>query len=137
MILLIKRNEIFWVFGFGATVYGIIEVLFRGYTHWTMAIAGGMAFTLIYLVNITIKTESLIIRCLIGSAIITSIEFVCGVVVNVFLGMNVWDYSQEQYNVLGQICPLFSFIWFLVCIPATLLTFVFRRYLFGREIIGT
>ena len=116
-----------WVFGFGAVIYGLIEVLYRGYTHWTMTIAGGIAFSLIYLTNTKIKSESLIIRCIAGTVIITAVEFAAGLLVNVILHMNVWNYSDEKFNVLGQICPLFSFAWFFVCIPATFFSFLFRE----------
>lgn len=115
-----------WVFGFGAIVYSLIEVLFRGHTHWTMTIAGGIAFSLIYLTNIIIKSENLFLRCIIGTGIITFIEFTAGIIFNIFLHMNVWDYSDEKFNILGQICPLFSFAWFVICIPATFFSFLFR-----------
>lgn len=127
VIFLVKRNEMLWVFGFGALIYSLIEVLYRGYTHWTMTLAGGIAFTLIYLLNISVKTDSLIIRCLAGAAIITAIEFSAGCVVNLGLNMHIWDYSHQRYNILGQICPLFSFAWFLICIPATFISAVFRN----------
>lgn len=115
-----------WVFGFGALIYSLIEVLFRGYTHWSMTVAGGVAFSLIYLININLKTKNLVIRCLAGASVITAIEFTAGCIVNLGLNMQVWDYSHEKFNILGQICPLFSFAWFLICIPATFLSAVFR-----------
>ncbi len=124
-----KFIEFFTVFGIGGIVYGLVEVLFRGYTHWTMAITGGIAFLLIYIINMNMKTESLILRCLVGAAVITAIEFTVGCIVNRGLHMDVWDYSDEQFNVLGQICPLFSFAWFIICIPATILSFILRGQL--------
>ena len=130
---LIKKSEMLWVFGFGAIIYALIEVLFRGYTHWSMALAGGLAFSLIYFMNLKIHTQSLIIRCLAGSAIITAIEFTAGLIVNITFHMNVWDYSAERYNILGQICPLFSFAWFLICIPATVFSFLFRSMFCGSK----
>ncbi len=121
--------EFFTVFGIGGITYGLVEVLFRGYTHWTMALTGGAAFLLIYIINMNMKTESLILRCLVGAAVITAIEFAVGCVVNRGLHMNVWDYSDEQFNVLGQICPLFSCAWFFICIPATILSFLLKTKL--------
>ena len=56
-------------------------------------------------------------KCLLGGAVITACEFVCGMVVNVRLGLRVWDYSERKFNVKGQICPLFSLLWVLLCIP--------------------
>ncbi len=128
-----KAREYFTVFGIGGIVYGLVEVLFRGYTHWTMAITGGVAFLLIYIINMKMKSMSLLLRCLAGAAIITALEFAVGCVVNRALHLNVWDYSDEQFNILGQICPLFSLAWFLICIPATMLAFILRRQLRRSE----
>lgn len=122
-----KLKEYLIVFSFGGIIYSLIEVIFRGFTHWTMTITGGVALLIIYITNINIKTRSLIVRCFAGSAIITALEFIVGCIVNRGFHMQVWDYSEEKYNVLGQICPLFSVLWFLLCIPATLLSF-FLRY---------
>jgi len=38
------------------------------------------------------------------------------VLVNMRLGWGVWDYSEMPGNVLGQICPTFSAIWFVLCL---------------------
>ena len=124
-----KFREYFTVFGFGAVIYSLVEVVARGYTHWTMTVTGGVAFLLIYLVNVNMKTRSLVLRCLIGCLIITSIEFGVGMLVNRGLHLNVWDYSDEKFNLLGQICPLFSFLWFLICIPGTALSFILKGQL--------
>jgi uncharacterized membrane protein len=51
-----------------------------------------------------------LLRCLVGCGIITSPEFIVGCIVNRGLHMNVWDYSAQKFNLLGQICPLFSII---------------------------
>lgn len=124
-----KFKEYFVVFATGGIIYSLLEVIFRGFTHWTMTVTGGTALLIIYITNIKIKAKSLILRCLAGCAIITALEFAVGCVVNRGLNMQVWDYSDEKYNVLGQICPLFSALWFLLCIPATLLSFFLRRRL--------
>ena len=33
-----------------------------------------------------------------------------------FRGWNVWNYSLLPGNILGQICPLFTLLWFLLCL---------------------
>ena len=50
-----------------------------------------------------------------GAVIVTFYEFFVGVVVNLRLGWDVWDYSSQPGNVLGQICPVFTGIWFAIC----------------------
>ena len=50
-------------------------------------------------------------QCIIGSFVVTGIEFVSGCIVNLWLGWNVWDYSHLPLNLLGQIClPFFAVV---------------------------
>ena len=108
-------DELF-VFMIGAAGYTIIEILWRGYTHWTMALTGGVCLLLIYLMNDKLQA-GFMIKCLLGSLIITTAELAVGMVVNVALGWKVWDYSAMPLNFKGQICALYSVLWFFMCIP--------------------
>ena len=92
--------------GFG---YGMIEVLWRGYTHFSMLITGGLCFCLLCRVA-RLEWHWLWIS-LIGGLAITTAELLVGCVVNLWLGWAVWDYSKEFGNLWGQICPGFSAIW--------------------------
>lgn len=114
-------------------MYGLIEVIFRGYTHWTMLLTGGFVFSVLYFLNLSLKTRSIILRGLIGCAIITLTEFVVGVIVNIIFSMNVWDYSQRPGNVLGQICPKFSACWFILSIVSVYLA-VFLFWQLNKKI---
>ena len=122
-----KLKEYFMCFAIGAFAYGLIEVIVRGYTHWTMALTGGTVMVLIHLINQT-KGLSLLTRCLLGATVITSLEFGVGMIVNVALGWNVWDYADKPLNVWGQICPRFCLGWFFISIPA----FAISRYIEKR-----
>lgn len=104
-------------FAVGALGYGLAEVIARGYTHWSMAIAGGTVLVLFTLINRT-PDIPLIIKAFLGMVIITSIEFAAGLLVNVAAGWNVWSYSDKPFNLMGQICPQFSALWLAVSIPA-------------------
>lgn len=110
-------KKYFMSFAVGAIGYGLAEVLFRGYTHWSMALAGGTVLVLFTLINQS-RNIPILMKALLGMIIITSIEFGTGMLVNVAAGWNVWDYSDKPFNVMGQICPRFSAVWFLVSIPA-------------------
>ncbi|NMP37140.1 MAG: hypothetical protein GX051_03300 [Clostridiales bacterium] len=116
------------VFGIGAALYSLIEVAFRGFTHWTMSITGGAALVCIHFTNLKMKARGMFGRCLACCGIITALEFIVGCVVNIKLGMNVWSYAERKFNVLGQICPLFSFFWLLLSVPALMIcTFIRKR----------
>ena len=80
-----KMREYFMCFALGAVIYGLIEVVSRGYTHWTMALTGGAVMALMNLINRSGRL-SLFVRCLLGAVVITSLEFAVGMVVNVALG---------------------------------------------------
>ncbi len=117
----------------GGLLYLEIEMLFRGRTHWTMFIVGGICFYLVGLVNEIIPWEMpLCKQCAIGACIITAIEFLSGCIINLWLGWNVWDYSEMPLNVLGQICIPFSVAWYFLSLAAIILD-DYLRYLMGKE----
>jgi uncharacterized membrane protein len=103
------------VFTLGGLIYALIEISARGYTHWSMVLTGGMCLTLMY--EVEVRTNLMPwVKYLIGATIITTFEFLVGVVVNLTMHWNVWDYSQLPLNLLGQICVPYFFIWYLVSI---------------------
>lgn len=105
------------LFVFGGLAYGAVEILWRRKTHWSMLLTGGACFVSLF--NFFSKREKLPLhrKCIIGSTIITSIEFLCGCIVNKGLKLNVWDYSKQKFNILGQVCPFYSVLWGFLCIP--------------------
>ena len=114
----LKKNIIF--FSSGGIGYGIIELIWRGRTHWTMIIAGGICFLLFSLIEEKCKKRTLIYKASLCSLCVTAVEFVFGVVFNLMLKMNVWDYSNLPFNVLGQICLLYTLLWgvlSMACLP--------------------
>lgn len=113
------------VFLLGGLLYGLLELLWRGWTHWTMLLCGGLCLLLMYL--ITGVCRSPVRRVILCAAAVTVIEFFTGCLVNLALGWGVWDYSELTGNVLGQICPLYSGLWLLLSVPGTLLCRGLRR----------
>ncbi len=105
------------MFSLGATAYPVVELIWRGHTHWTMSVTGGLCTLLIHLCNRKMHSRGLMAKCGAGCAVITLTEFAVGCVVNRALGWNVWDYSGAPLNILGQICPLYCGFWFLLSLP--------------------
>ena len=116
------------IFGLGAFIYGAIEVIVRGYTHWTMALTGGAVMALFMLINRS-RDVNILLRCLLGALVITSLEFAVGAVVNLGLGWDVWDYSEKPFNIMGQICPLFTLGWLALSLPGFMLCTVVEKRL--------
>lgn len=112
-----KLSQFTFAFLMGFFIYSLIEIVCRGFTHWTMSLTGGLVLALLYAVN-SRRTTTLIRSCFAGSLIITALEFAVGVFDNLIMDWNVWDYSDMPLNLLGQICLPFTGLWFALCIPA-------------------
>ena len=112
-----KLSQFTFAFLMGFFIYSLIEIVCRGFTHWTMSLTGGLVLALLYAVN-SRRTVTLIRSCFAGSLIITALEFAVGVFDNLIMDWNVWDYSDMPLNLLGQICLPFTGLWFALCIPA-------------------
>lgn len=102
------------VFILGGVSYGMLEILFRGYTHWTMVLTGGACMLTLYTLEGWLLSMPLLLGAAAGALIITSYEFAVGYIVNVRLGWQVWDYSGLAGNIMGQVCPIFTFAWFCI-----------------------
>lgn len=110
------------IFTIGALGYAIIELLWRGRTHWSMMLAGGISFLGLSKISDTFKYKSLFFKALVGCGFITGIEFIFGIIFNIMLKRKVWDYSRMPLNIGGQICAVYTFFWFvlsLIFIPLT------------------
>jgi len=90
---------------------------------------------LIHLLNMRLGGWNFFLRCVLFSLVITAVEFSVGVVVNILLGLDVWDYSSVPGNILGQICPAFTLLWFVISVPAGLLSYAARGFfeMLGRR----
>lgn len=122
------------LFGIGGLLYILFELFWREYSHWTMFIVGGICFLLLGLINEVFTFEMpLVLQMAIGAGIITCVEFASGCIINLWLGWNVWDYSNLPLNVLGQICLPFTCLWFLVSAIGIVLDDYLRYWLFGEE----
>lgn len=106
---LLKKYGLLFILG--AVGYAAMETIWRGYTHWSMMIAGGLCFVLFSLVAKRFKNQNILIKAAICAVGVTAVEFIFGVVFNIILKMDVWDYSNVPYNIMGQICPMFTLIW--------------------------
>ncbi len=113
----------------GSAGYSLLEILWRGFTHWTMAVTGGLCFFLLYRLNLRRPREGVLRKCLRGTFAVTAVEFLVGCVVNRLLKWQVWDYSGRFGNLLGQVCPLYTGLWFLLCIPVYGLAGLVRKLL--------
>lgn len=118
----------------GGFTYVMIELLYRGYSHWTMFFVGGICFILIGLINEVLSYETpLWIQSLISGLIVTIVEFFSGCIINLWFKLDVWNYSDLPFNILGQVCLPFTIIWCLIGLIGVLLDDWLRWKLFHEE----
>lgn len=118
----------------GGITYVLIELAWRGYSHISMFILGALCFVLLGGINEFLPWElGFVWQMLIGAGIVTILELIVGIVVNVWLGLEVWDYSNLPFNFMGQICLPFSFAWTLFSGVAIVVDDYLRYWLFGEE----
>lgn len=101
------------LFLIGGGVYAWLEVLWRGYTHWTMFLLGGVCFVVMGLLNeYKIPWHWCLLRqSIVSACVITVLEFAAGYIVNIRLGWQVWDYSDLPFSLYGQICLYYFLLW--------------------------
>ena len=99
----------------GGSLYVLMELAWRGYSHYSMFIAGGLAFLLFMAVNrCLVKKAGYLFSAVVCACGITLIEFVLGCIFNLWLGLNIWDYSYIPLSFMGQICEFYSTVWIFV-----------------------
>ena len=116
-------------------IYYCLEVGYRGFSSWTMIIVGG---TCAYLVGKLNERPLFFERkmwqqCLTGTIMTLFVEFISGMILNVWLGWNIWDYSDMKCNLYGQICLQFGFLWMILMPLAIWIDDVLRWILFQEE----
>lgn len=132
-----KKTKIFLKYLFlgtlGGAIYFLLEIFWRGYSHFSMFLLGGACFVALGLINEILPQKTpLPLQMLIGCAIITALEFATGCVVNLWLGLNVWDYSQKPFNLLGQISLGSSVAWYFLSAVGIILNDCLRFRFFGE-----
>ena len=110
MMRKISKYLFFWALG--GALYYTFEILFRGFSHWSMYVLGGICFMFFYIQGESMGWQEPVwkqtLRC---TVFVTAGEFITGIIVNKWLHYSVWDYSQMPLQVFGQICVPFMIIF--------------------------
>lgn len=117
----------------GGALYYCIELMARGFSHWTMLFVGGICFILIGIINEIMPKIPLVWQMILSAVIITAVEFVSGCILNIWLGLDIWDYSDETFNLIGQISLKHSIYWFFLSSIGIIVDDYIRYFLFGEE----
>ena len=118
----------------GGLIYILIELIWRGHSHISMFVLDGVCFVAIGLINELFPWElGIVWQSMIGAVLVTALEFITGLIVNIWLGLGVWDYSDVPLNIMGQICLPFSLAWMGLSAVAIILDDYLRHWMFGEE----
>jgi uncharacterized membrane protein len=127
----IKKNLILF-FAMGA-LYMVLEGLWRGWTNISMLAVGGLCGFFIGKMNDGFGSNKTILeKCLIGMIIILTIEFISGMVLNIYFHLGIWDYSNIWGNLFGQICVPYAILWFLM-VPFVIYVYNYLKYFLFQE----
>ncbi len=128
----VSQNIFMWTIG--GSLYYSIEYIFRGFSHWSMFVLGGICFLYIFMQGKeTSWQEPLWIQVIRCTIFVVASEFITGIIVNKWLGWNVWDYSEQPFHLLGQICLPFAVFFSGLCALAILLSANLFHWLYGEK----
>lgn len=102
------------LFPMGGTAYLALEIAWRGTTHWTMFLAGGLCLCALDALGRLALPVPLLAA--IGAAGVSGVELLTGLLCRGLLHIEVWDYSREWANWAGLVCPKYTALWFLLCL---------------------
>lgn len=131
----------FKLIGIIGVCYSAIEIIYRVFTDISsislvqtisMGILGGILGYIIGLFNE--KTDwSVRVQTFAGTFLILMLEYLAGVILNISMGLSIWDYSDRFMNLHGQICLMFAVIWFFFVPFVIWLDDHLRHNVFGEE----
>lgn len=129
-----KLIKLATLFSVGGLLYGILELAWRGHTHISMFIVGGLCFVLIgALDELSPEPPSILVQMPLASLMVTAVELASGVLINLVMGLDVWDYSSLPFNIMGQVCLYFMLLWLLLAFPAIIIEDSLRVMLFNEK----
>lgn len=107
----------------GGAVYFLLEVAWKTASgeleriSWTMLVVAMLITVAVERCGYQLPWACpLWLQALACAALVTAVEFISGLILNIWLGLGVWDYSRLPGNVLGQICPQFAVVWWVLCL---------------------
>lgn len=99
-----------------------------------MFVLGGALFLIIGGINEILTWETpLLLQGVAGAAVVTIAEFAAGWILNIKMGLGIWDYSDMPFNIMGQVCLPYTLLWIIVSILAIIVDDCLRWKLFGEE----
>lgn len=67
------------------------------------------------------------------TAFVTAGEFITGIFVNRIMRWNVWDYADQPFQIMGQICLPFTILFSGLCALGIILSGYLLHWLYGEK----
>lgn len=129
-----KLSEYIFLWAVGGCIYYLTEILFRGFSHWTMFVLGGICLDFFTVQGRMVNWEDpmwrQILRCVV---FVVSMEFISGIILNKWMNLGIWDYSRLPLQLFGQICLPFAIIFSGFCAVGIWLSGYLLHWLYGEE----
>lgn len=129
-----KISETLFLGVLGGSIYYTIEMVFRGFSHWSMFLLGGLS--MVFFGQQGIWTEwkdplwKQVLRC---TLFVTAGEFITGIIVNKWMKWEVWDYSDQPFQLFGQICVPFIILFSGLCVIGIFIAGYVLHLIFGEK----
>lgn len=106
----------------GGTLYFFLEVAYKSLTghperiSWTMLVLAIVLCIPVERAGYQLPWACpLWLQAAVCAALVTLVEFCAGCVLNLWLGLDIWDYSALPLHLYGQVCLPFSLAWWVLC----------------------
>ena len=130
-----KVLVIWFIFGMCYfTLEGIYRIPKGGYANIAMLFVGGLCGVLVGSINQIPKFYKMAVwkQAVIGTVLTLVVEYISGYILNIKMGLDIWDYSDMYFNLNGQVCFEFAVIWFLL-MPTAIWLEDYIRFTFWGE----
>ena len=133
-----KGSEYLFIWTIGGCIYYLLEIAFRGFSHWSMFILGGLSLCFCTFQGQAMKwTEPMWLQIIRAVIFVTSLEFITGIIVNKWLRLEVWDYSDQPFQLWGQICVPFMILFSGLIAIGIILGGTLTHYLYREDDLGS
>lgn len=118
----------------GGMSYVLLELLWRGWSHPSMFLVGGICFVLIGEINGRLLqwNTPFVLQTVVCACAVTLVELVSGLLLNIRWQLQVWDYGALPFNFMGQICLPYFLLWIPLSAAAIFADDWLRHVLFGE-----
>lgn len=129
-----KLSEYLFLGALGGCIYYTLELTFRGFSHWSMFMLGGISMMFFAAQGMAVMwSDPLWLQVLRCTLFVAAGEFLTGMIVNKWMRWQVWDYSDQPFHLFGQICLPFTILFSGLCFLAIFVCGYLLYWMYGEK----